>query len=84
MKKIFAGLLLAISSVAYSMLRPLRTSRGELSFLEYKISFGASADIPNQYMIIDASGRVNGYTRTRRILIPQITTNTALDFAVLQ
>lgn len=35
-------------------------------------------------MIIDASGRVNGYTRTRRILIPQITTNTALDFAVLQ
>lgn len=67
-----------------SILRPLRTSRGELSFLEYKISFGASADIPNQYMIIDASGRVNGYTRTRRILIPQITTNTALDFAVLQ
>jgi hypothetical protein len=55
-----------------------------LPFLEYKISFGASADIPNQYMIIDASGRVNGYTRTRRILIPQITTNTALDFAVLQ
>ena len=59
-----------------------------LPFLEYKIDFslngGGNPSIPNQYMVLDAKGYVWGYLRTRRVAIPQITTNTALDFAVLQ
>lgn len=55
----------------------------ELPFLEYKIDF-SSTNIPNQYMILDSKGYAGGYLRTRHVVIPQITTNTALDFAVLQ
>lgn len=54
----------------------------ELPFLEYKIHFWSN--IPNQYMILDSKGYAGGYLRTRHVVIPQITTNTALDFAVLQ
>ena len=35
-------------------------------------------------MTLDAEGIVYGYARVRRILIPQITTNAAFDFAVFQ
>ena len=72
-----------------SLLReiPLENNR-TLPFLEYKIDFslngGGNPSIPNQYMVLDAKGYVWGYLRTRRVAIPQITTNTALDFAVLQ
>ena len=35
-------------------------------------------------MIIDSSAYVLGYLRSRQVRIPQVTTNTATDFAVLQ
>ncbi len=66
-----------------SMLRPVETvNNGPFPFLEYKINLRQI--IPNQYMVIDSTGYVGDYQRSRRIFIPQITTNTALDFAVLQ
>jgi hypothetical protein len=52
-------------------------------FLEYRITFDSSV-IPSQYMIIDSSAYVHWYLRSRQVRIPQITTNTATDFAVLQ
>lgn len=51
--------------------------------LEYKITW-LNVPIPEQYMTLDASGYVGNYIRKRSVQIPQITTNTALDFAVLQ
>lgn len=67
-----------------SMIRPFLTAWWQsFSFLEYQISFG-STRIPSQYMIIDSSAYVLGYLRSRQVRIPQITTNTATDFAVLQ
>lgn len=65
-----------------SMLRPVETEIWEIPFLEYKITF--NRNIPHQYATIGAIGSVGDYSRTRTIQIPQITTNTALDFAVLQ
>lgn len=53
-------------------------------FLEYKITFPSSDQIPLQFMTLDATGYVGDYARKRSVQIPQITTNTALDFAVLQ
>jgi hypothetical protein len=35
-------------------------------------------------MVIDSSAYILGYLRSRQIRIPQITTNTAADFAILQ
>lgn len=35
-------------------------------------------------MVLDSSAFVRGYLRSRQVRIPQITTNTATDFAVLQ
>lgn len=66
-----------------SMIRPFIT-QGEQSFpfLEYRIEFPSR--IPSQYMLIDSTAYVYGYLRTRQVRIPQITTSTATDFAVLQ
>lgn len=67
-----------------SMIRPFTTQGSQsFPFLEYKIDFG-SIRIPSQYMIIDSSAYVLGYLRSRQVRIPQITTNTSTDFAVLQ
>ncbi len=66
------------------MIRPFTTQGSQsFPFLEYKIDFG-SIRIPSQYMIIDSSAYVLGYLRSRQVRIPQITTNTSTDFAVLQ
>jgi hypothetical protein len=67
-----------------SMIRPFVTLGWQsFSFLEYQIDFG-STRIPSQYMIIDSSAYILGYLRSRQVRIPQITSNTATDFAVLQ
>ncbi|MBX9809749.1 hypothetical protein K2X92_05155 [Candidatus Gracilibacteria bacterium] len=66
-----------------SMIRPFISSIGRsYSFLEYQITFPMR--IPSQYMVIDSSAYINGYLRSRQVRIPQITTNTATDFAILQ
>ena len=70
-----------------SMIRPFLTTWGQsFSFLEYKIDFttATTLPIPSQYMVIDSSASVYGYIRSRQIRIPQITSSTATDFAVLQ
>ncbi len=71
-------------TLKFSMIRriPLDLQK-TLPFLEYKIEF-APTTIPNRYMKIDSNAYVRGYLRSRHVEIPQITTNTALDFAVLQ
>ena len=67
-----------------SLIRTIPTTDGRnISFLEYKIS-GLNTAIPAQYMDIHAEGYAYGFLRSRDIQFPQITTNTALDFAVLQ
>jgi hypothetical protein len=67
-----------------SMIRPFVTAGWQsFPFLEYKIDF-ISTSVPAQYMILDSSAFVRGYLRSRQVRIPQITTNTATDFAVLQ
>lgn len=70
-------------TLKFSMIRrvPLTQDR-ILPFLEYKITF--NKDLPNRYMFLDSKAYVRGYLRSRSVQIPQITTNTALDFAVLQ
>jgi hypothetical protein len=67
-----------------SLLRPIPTTdtNRTVNFLEYKITFGTQ--IPSQYMNLRAEGFANGFLRQRSFQFPQITTNTALDFAVLQ
>lgn len=66
-----------------SMIRPFVSTIGRsYAFLEYQISLPTS--IPSQYMVIDSSAYINGYLRSRQVRIPQITTNTATDFAILQ
>lgn len=68
-----------------SMIRPFITVGGQsFPFLEYKIEFPPTDNIPNQYMVIDSTAYVYGYLRSRQVRIPQITTSTATDFAVLQ
>lgn len=67
-----------------SLIRPIPLTSGRtISFLEYRIS-GFPSAIPSQYMTLHAEGYANGFLRTKEIQFPQITTNTALDFAVLQ
>lgn len=67
-----------------SMIRPFVTLGWQsYPFLEYQIDFWPTR-IPSQYMIIDSSSSIYGYIRSRQIRIPQITSNTATDFAVLQ
>ncbi len=71
-----------------SMIRPFLTDDSSnpqsFSFLEYRIEFPTGMNIPSQYMIIDSTSYVYGYLRSRQVRIPQITTSTATDFAVLQ
>lgn len=75
-----------------SLIRPIRTSASQWSwpwdnrtipFLEYKIDFG-TVKIPNQYMILKSDAYAYWFFRSTTVKIPQITTNTALDFAILQ
>ncbi len=68
-----------------SMIRSVPTgSNGPtLNFLEYKIT-GFTSTIPSQYMTLHAEWYSQWFLRTKEIQFPQITTNTALDFAVLQ
>jgi hypothetical protein len=56
----------------------------KLPFLEYKIDFWPGIMIPNQRMTIQSQSYVNGFIRSTTVYLPQITTNTALDFAILQ
>ncbi|MFZ2255750.1 MAG: hypothetical protein WAW59_02590 [Patescibacteria group bacterium] len=53
-----------------------------MPFLEYKITF--NIPVPSQFMTLEATAYSYGFQRTKTVRIPQITTNTALDFAVLQ
>jgi hypothetical protein len=67
-----------------SLIRPVPTADNRtMTFLEYKIS-GFTTSIPSQYMDLHAEWYSYGFLRSRDIQFPQITTNTALDFAVLQ
>ncbi len=66
-----------------SLIRPVLLSDRTINFLEYKIS-GLTKSIPSQYMTIHSEWYAYGFLRSRDIQFPQITTNTALDFAVLQ
>lgn len=67
------------------MLRPVTAANGQsFSFLEYTFRGNGVNKIPQQYMILNSSGYVGNYTRNRRVVLPQITTNTALDFTLLQ
>lgn len=74
-----------LCTLKLSLIRPIplldwRT----IPFLEYKIDFWAWITVPNQYMILNSSAYSYGFYRSRTVRIPQITTNTALDFAILQ
>lgn len=62
---------------------PLADGRS-LPFLEYRIDFWTGNVVPSQYMVIDTEAYAYGFQRSRTVKIPQITTNTALDFAILQ
>ncbi len=68
-----------------SLLRPIEinTPKRTINFLEYQIT-GFGQSVPSQFMTIRAEGYQHGFLRSREIQIPQITTNTALDFAILQ
>lgn len=67
-----------------SLIRPVPLDGGRtINFLEYRIS-GLTKPIPSQYMTIHSEWYAYGFLRSRDIQFPQITTNTALDFAVLQ
>lgn len=68
-----------------SMIRQVRTSDGRsLPFLEYKVEFPSWTSVPSQFMTLTSQAKAYGFLRTREVKIPQITTNTALDFAILQ
>ncbi len=68
-----------------SMIRPFLTLGGQsFSFLEYQIEFPIGTRVPSQYMVVDSTSSIYGYIRSRQVRIPQITSNTATDFAVLQ
>jgi hypothetical protein len=67
-----------------SLIRPVPVDGWRLlPFLEYKINFWTIM-IPNQRMTIQSQSYVNGFVRSTTVKLPQITTNTALDFAILQ
>lgn len=65
-----------------SMINPVTINWNIIPFLEYKI-VGIN-NIPLQFMELDSRGFAGKLIRQRKVDIPQITTNTALDFAVLQ
>ncbi len=68
-----------------SLIRPILLTDGRtLPFLQYKIDFWGGNIVPNQYMILESSSYSYGFFRSYTLRIPQITTNTALDFAILQ
>jgi hypothetical protein len=68
-----------------SLLRTIPLADGRtLPFLEYRINFGVWKMVPNQYMILRSEAYRYGFYRTKTVKVPQITTNTALDFAILQ
>ena len=67
-----------------SLIRPVLLADGRsLPFLEYRINFWW-VTVPTQFMTIDSTAYAYKFLRTRTVAIPQITTSTALDFAVLQ
>jgi hypothetical protein len=67
-----------------SLIRPILLADGRsLPFLEYRINFWW-VTVPTQFMTINSTAYAYKFLRTRTVMIPQITTNTALDFAVLQ
>lgn len=67
-----------------SLIRTIPTTDGRmLPFLEYKIDFDTTT-LPSQYMTLQTDGYAHGFLRSRTVKVQQITTNTALDFAVLQ
>lgn len=66
-----------------SMINPVKINNWNIiPFLEYKIE--GINNIPLQFMELDSRGFAGKLIRQRKVDIPQITTNTALDFAVLQ
>lgn len=66
-----------------SMINPVKINNWNIiPFLEYKIE--DINDIPLQFMELDSKWFAGKLIRQRKVDIPQITTNTALDFAVLQ
>ena len=70
-----------------SMLRSVSTDTNaniNIPFLEYKVELANWDYLPQKFMKIEARGFAYGFMRSRIIEIPQITTNNALDFAVLQ
>lgn len=68
-----------------SLIRPVPLNDNRtMTFLEYKIYGPGLPVIPSQYMDIHAEWYAYGFLRTKDMKFPQITTNTALDFAVLQ
>ena len=68
-----------------SIIRPLvLVNDKQLPYIEYKVNFPTGLQIPLQFMTLQSYGFSRGYVRTRRIFVPQITTNTALDFTVFQ
>ena len=68
-----------------SLLRPVQINTPDrtINFLEYKLT-GFGQSVPSQFMTLRAEGYQHGFLRSREVQIPQITTNTALDFAILQ
>jgi hypothetical protein len=68
-----------VCTLKLSLIRPVPLSDGRvIPFLEYRINFGTGN------MIIDSEAYSYGFFRSKTVKIPQITTNTALDFAILQ
>lgn len=65
-----------------SMINPVAINWNIIPFLEYKIE--NIWNIPLQFMELDSKWFAGKLIRQRKVDIPQITTNTALDFAVLQ
>lgn len=66
-----------------SMINPVKINNWNIiPFLEYKIE--DINNIPLQFMELDSKWFAGKLIRQRKVDIPQITTNTALDFAVLQ
>lgn len=67
-----------------SMLNPIIADNWNIiPFLEYKIEH-INWSVPLQFMELDSKWFAGKLIRQRKVELPQITTNTALDFAVLQ
>lgn len=74
---------LKLSMIRELAVNNLASGENTLSFLEYKIDFDTTS-IPQEYMKIQATGYANGFLRKRILELPQLTTDGALEFAVLQ